>query len=128
MLRQICSGGSENCDMGQTAIQQMDSVYQSAPTNIASQFQSAHDAIMNQYQSTWYWGIDLIPFNPTCCTIYDLGTQASSLMSQIQSAMGQIGTPAPSVGSGLLPDILGVSGTTVLIIGAIIAGYLFLKK
>lgn len=102
----ICT--TPDCDTGQASILQMDGVFQSLPANLQYSFQSAHDSIMQAYNNTWYTGINWIPFNPSCCTIQDLGTQADALTVAMQTAMGQ--TPVHP----LTPQGMSMSGLIVL--------------
>lgn len=109
-----------DCDNGQASVTQMDSVFQAAPANIQTQFRQQHDAIMSTYNSTWYTGIDLIPFNPACGTMQQLGQEADALANQILQAQGLSPVAGPSTGSSL-------SLTTMLLIGAAVY-LLFLNK
>lgn len=110
----ICT--TPQCTEGEAQVQQMDSVFQSAPPYVQSQFQSAHDAIMATYNATYGMFTNYIPFNPDCCTLADLGTQAVALQNQILTASGQQGTQLqPSPGLPL---------TTIILLAG--AGYLLL--
>jgi hypothetical protein len=102
---------SVDCQNGVTAVQQMDSVFQSAPQAIQDQFQSAHDTIMASYGSlvSWYTCWTELSNGPVC----DLGQQAATLMGQIQSAMGQSATPG-------IPGGPGTDYMSLLIIGAVL--------
>jgi hypothetical protein len=132
MLAQSPVPTTSTCDSGQTSILEMDSVFQSLAPSLQVQFQSAHDEIMSRYNATWYPGIDWIPFNPACGTIYSLGIQADGLTAQMQSAEGQapIGVSGPASGSQspFLAGLLGSGNTTVLVIGGLILAYLLLKR
>lgn len=90
---------SVDCTTGKALVDEMDAVYQSMPTNLQSSFQSAHDGIMSAFASTWYVGIDLIPFNPSCGAIAQLGQQAATLTTQMQTAMGQNPATPPAIAS-----------------------------
>lgn len=120
------------CRTGQSSILQMDSVFQSLSSNLQAEFQSAHDTIMSSYNSTWFPGIDWIPWDPSCGIIGALGVQADGLTAQMQSAEGQIpvgvGGPASTSQQSLLPSLFGGQGTAVLLIGTLIFGYLLLKR
>lgn len=110
----VCT--TPQCTDGEAQVTQMDSVFQNAPANIQAQFQSAHDAIMSSYNSVYGAFTNYIPFNPDCCTIGDLGTQAVALQNQMLVSMGQQGTQLqPSAGLPL---------TTILLLAG--AGYLLL--
>ena len=111
----VCT--TPQCTTGEAQIQEMDATFQSAPANVQAQFQGAHDAIMSSYNSIYGVLTNYIPFNPDCCTIGDLGTQAQALEAQILSAMGQ------STGTPLTPG-QGLPLTTILILVG--AGYLLL--
>jgi hypothetical protein len=101
---------SVDCQNGLAAVQQMDSVFQSAPTDIQAQFQSAHDTIMSSYnQYSWYSCLVEINNGAVC----DLGQQAATLMGQIQSAMGQSSTPG-------IPGGPGTDYMSLIIIGAVL--------
>lgn len=108
-----------DCNLGATAVQQMDSVFQSAPASVQANFQSAHDSIMTAFNNVYSWYSSYIPFNPDCATICTIGTQAEQLMQSIQRAMGQ--NPTPSGTSGGL-DIM----TLLLVIGAGYLGLVYL--
>jgi len=105
---------SVDCQNGVAAIQEMDSVFQGAPSDVQAQFQSAHDSIMTQYgQYSWYSCYVEVNNGALC----NLGQQATSLMGQIQSAMGQ--TPSPGIPSGGL-DLSSLVGTPALLIGGLV--------
>jgi hypothetical protein len=102
---------SVDCQNGVTAVQQMDSVFQSAPASTQVRFQSAHDTIMQSFNSMYSWY--------TCWTemsngaICDLGQQATALMGQIQTMMGQEPTPG-------IPGGPGTDYMTLLVIGVVV--------
>ena len=112
---------SVTCQQGMAAVQEMDSVYSTAPPNIQAQFQSAHDAILAQYNSYSFYTCYIELYNGEVCA---LGEQASALMGQIQSAMGQSGTPSPSSNAFDLSSLLG--GPALLIGGVVL--FLILDK
>lgn len=115
----ICTSG--DCDTGAANVNQMDSVYQSADPNTQAQFQSAHDGIMATFNQIYSWYSDLIPFNPNCCAVDQLGTQAAQLTIQMQTAMGQAPVTAPPVSSSGL-------GSWILPIGIGLGLWLLLRK
>lgn len=123
---------TDNCDEGQASVLQMDAIYQSLSPDLQSMYKSSHDAIMASYNGTWYTGIDLIPFNPSCGTMCALGNQAEGLSAQMQSAAGQVpigvGPSGQANQSSLLSSLLGTGNTTLLVVGALVVGYLVLKK
>lgn len=119
----ICN--TPECTTGEAQINQMDSVFQSAPANVQTQFQGAHDAIMSSFNAIYGITTNWIPFNPDCCTIGDLGNQAVALQSQILSAMGQSGTTLTPSGGFQLPSLQSV--TSLLIVAGIVYLVVVLK-
>lgn len=105
---------SVTCDQGMQAIREMDSVYSTAPANIQAQFQSAHDSIMSQYNSYGFYTCWVEVYNGEVCA---LGVEATKLMNQIQSAMGQSPSPDSPTGSFDLSSLVGLPG---LLIGGLV--------
>jgi hypothetical protein len=105
---------SVTCQNGLQAVQEMDSVFSTAPAAIQARFQSAHDTIMSQYQSYSWYTCYVELYNGEVCA---LGEQATALMNQIQSALGQSGTPSPSSGGFDLSSLVGLPG---LLIGGVV--------
>jgi hypothetical protein len=95
------------CDSGSASVSQMDALYQQLGQ--PSQYQQAHDAIMASYNQSYSWYSDLIPFNPDCCTLQQIGQQADALSSQMSG--GTIGAGPSTQGQGM-------SLTTILVLGA----------
>ncbi len=111
----VCT--STMCDSGSASVTEMDSVYQSLPSDIQSRFQSAHDLIMAGYNANYSFYDSWIPFNPVCCTLQQIGQQADTLTNQMQVALGQV----PS-GSGPGTQSQGMSLQTMIVLAAV--GYL----
>jgi hypothetical protein len=105
---------SVTCQNGLQAVQEMDSVFSTAPAAVQARFQSAHDAIMTQYQSYSWYTCYVELYNGEVCA---LGEQATALMNQMQSAMGQSGTPSPSSSGFDLSSLVGLPG---LLIGGVV--------
>ena len=101
---------STDATCGATTIEEMDSVYRSLPSNLQPQFQSSHDALMTSFSQTVSWATPYIPFDPYCEAGIQLAAQASTLTSQMQSALNQAGL-APGSSTFSLSSLLGGSGT-----------------
>jgi hypothetical protein len=70
-------------------------------------------AIQGELDSVDSWYAGLIPFNPVCCTISDIGDRASALSSQMLTSVGAAGIPkAP----GDTPD---TDWVTVAVVGGV---------
>jgi hypothetical protein len=113
---------SGDCGPGADAVNQMDSVFQSAPAAVQANFQSAHDSIMSQFNSVYSWYSSWIPLNPDCETVCNLGVQAVALMNQIQAAMGQSPTPSTPGGG------INLTGSATMIIIVLGVAFLLLNK
>lgn len=61
----------------------------------AASYQPALQAIQASLDSVDSWYADLIPFNPVCCTIDDLGAQAEILTNQMLASVGAVNIPPP---------------------------------
>jgi hypothetical protein len=99
------------CDSGAASVAAMDSLFQSLGS--PSQFQSQHDQIMGAFNQTYSWYSGLIPFNPNCCSVQQIGQQADALTV----AMG-------GASNGPATQAQGMSITSILLLVGV--GYLAL--
>lgn len=60
-----------------------------------SRFQPTCQSIQQELNAVDSWYADLIPFNPTCCTIENIGLEAQAITSQMLTSVGAVGVPAP---------------------------------
>lgn len=114
----VCT--TPQCDAGAAAVNAMDSFYQSLDPGTQASYKQQHDSIMTAFNSAYSWYSSYIPFNPTCCTVQQIGQQADALLCTMQGGTGCV--PLAS-GSG------GMSLTSMIVIGAVAyLGFVYLAS
>jgi len=87
------------CKSGRAAVSQMlytfDYLRAQYTKFNAGSFQPTVQALKAQLESVDSWYADMIPFNPTCCTIDDIGRQADTLTNQMLASVGAANVPPP---------------------------------
>ena len=87
------------CKDGRAAVEKMrftrDYLTSNYPNFNADSFQPTIKALQAELESVDYWYADLIPFNPTCCVIDDIGKEADILTNQMLASVGAVNVPTP---------------------------------
>lgn len=87
------------CTDGRTAVVEMEHTFsylkQNYPTFNQEYFGPAVASIRASLDAVDSIYADWIPFNPTCCTIEEIGSQADLLTNQMLQSVGASGVPAP---------------------------------
>lgn len=84
-----------------------------APGFIASAYAPPASNIQASLDAVDSWYADLIPFNPTCCTIDDIGRRADALTNQMLSSVGATSVDVP-------PPPVETDWTKVVLLGGVI--------
>ncbi len=126
MLKGLASSGictTPMCDAGAASVAQMQTVFNQLDSAGQVQFLSSATAINDSFNSIYSWYSDMIPFNPDCCAVQDLGAQADALTHQMQQYMS---VPAGSqLGPGPGTSAAGMSLPALIVLGVL--GFLALS-
>ena len=123
---------SQDCVVGADSVRTMDALYTSLDDATKAQFQQAHDSIMMAFNANYSSISSLIPFNPNCCAVEQIGESADALSSKMSG--GAVTGPSASGAGGIqlpsLPNITTAAGEIGLGVFAVaaVALYFFLKK
>lgn len=97
MATTVCT--STMCKTGRAAVAKMwytlNYLRANEPSFNAAGFEPACRGIQASLDAVDSWYADLIPFNPTCCTIDDIGRQADALANQMLASVGAANIPPP---------------------------------
>ena len=97
-LRQtVCT--TPMCKDGRAAVARMDWTFQYLVVQYPNFNKTAYSATVESIKASLAaidsWYADLIPFNPNCCTMADLGAQADNITNQMLGSVGAVNIPPP---------------------------------
>jgi len=121
----VCTSGE--CAQGRTSIEEMTATFaqlQSASGFDPSHFEQTVTEIQNTYRNNFSWIDEWIPFNPQCCALKDLGSQADTVTAAM---LASVGSQNPGKGPGSTPPP--ISFEFLVSVGiAFAVAYIFLGK
>lgn len=87
------------CKDGRAAVERMNWTYQYLDDQYQNfnpaTYQATVESIRSSLAAVDSWYADWIPFNPTCCTIADIGAQADVITNQMLASVGAANIPPP---------------------------------
>jgi len=117
MLNEVCT--TVLCKDGRAAVAKMwftwNYLRDTFPNFNAASFESTAHSIQSALDAVDSWYADLIPFNPTCCTIDDIGKQADLITNQMLVSVGAANIPEPPPLTDWTSVIL-IGGTILLLV------------
>ena len=112
------------CDDGKASVERMratfDNLSNTNPAFQRARFEPTVVSIETSFQAEWSWYDDLIPFNPVCCTIADIGSAADTLTNQMLASIGA--APVEPISKPTSPF-----DSITILAGVAIAAYLFVN-
>lgn len=103
------------CKSGRAAVAKMWYTFNYLKANYqnfnAAGFEPTCKSIQAALDSVDSWYADFIPFNPTCCTIDDIGRQADTITNQMLASVGGVTIPEPPPGT---------DWTSVIVFGGVV--------
>jgi len=117
MSSNVCT--TPMCKDGRAKVVQMEYTWSylkdTEPSFNADGFQPTVQSLRASLDSVDSWYADLIPFNTTCCTIDEIGSQAETLTNQMLASVGAISVP-PAPQPTDWSTLLLIGGAVVLLI------------
>lgn len=105
------------CSDARASVQQMRSTFNQL-TAVAqfsrTRFESTVLSIENSFNANYSWYDDLIPFNPVCCTLSQIGSQADALTADMLRSVGAAAPPAPAPASDPLSSLTTLAGLAIV--------------
>lgn len=132
MASVLCS--TPMCAQGRTSVQEMRNMFDtlvSAYTDFdRSRFEPTVVGIERSFNDAYSVFSEYVPFNPTCCTIQQIGAQADSVTAQMLKSVSAVSpsVPGPATASPgfSLPDFSSM-GTGAFLALAVVAVLMFYK-
>lgn len=112
------------CARGRTSVNEMQNMYDTLSSDYTdfdrNRFAPTVSGIKKSFDDAYSVFSEYVPFNPTCCTIAELGKQADTVTSQMLQSVSA--APAGQGPSSAPPpiDIGGIGNTVLWVIGGIL--------